>query len=240
MPDEEVVVGPVVDEDEPQFNEDGSMVGKPEIVDEPVEGEATPEADPGDEQGEEPEVEVEAEPEAVVPVEEKPVAVTPAGPVDLSNVNPSIRPAVALVLNQPPPFREYDPEVDDYTDWMTEKATYATQVAMHNMNTGHEVLNLVLAEIHNEEVRAQVEKQVKAGGIQTMGNPGAVLNAAIMAAGLATLSAKPTKTTTVAAPKAARPVGTGQAVTEEGKDDAQFQAFKAVFPEATYKEYQRN
>ncbi len=227
-------------EPEPRFDAEGWL-----ITDE------TPEETPGAKEGETEEVAPEE-----TPVEETPVAVaeTPVAPtrsVGLEAYGQAVAPILSQQLQNPEPFREFDPEVDDLLDYNREHAQYereANRVIARNEQVNFQnaqtVINHTVSRVETVApfLKNEVQKMLSDMGPGVYADPLTALESITKAIGAAVLAMDETKAVkkVVAAPVATRQTDRPRGVQKDtSKEDAEFALIQQITPGLTREEYNK-
>lgn len=227
-------------EPEPRFDAEGWL-----ITDEP------PEETPGAKEGETEEVAPEE-----TPVEETPVAVaeTPVAPtrsVGLEAYGQAVAPILSQQLQNPEPFREFDPEVDDLLDYNREHAQYereANRVIARNEQVNFQnaqtVINHTVSRVETVApfLKNEVQKMLTDMGPGVYSDPLTALESITKAIGAAVLAMDETKAVkkVVSAPVATRQTDRPRGVQKDtSKEDAEFALIQQITPGLTREEYNK-
>lgn len=227
-------------EPEPRFDAEGWL-----ITDEP------PEETPGAKEGETEEVAPEE-----TPVEETPVAVaeTPVAPtrsVGLEAYGQAVAPILSQQLQNPEPFREFDPEVDDLLEYNREHAQYereANRVIARNEQVNFQnaqtVINHTVSRVETVApfLKNEVQKMLTDMGPGVYSDPLTALESITKAIGAAVLAMDETKAVkkVVSAPVATRQTDRPRGVQKDtSKEDAEFALIQQITPGLTREEYNK-
>lgn len=238
----ELATQPVAEviEKEPQFDENGWLIQDDDgdVTDPPAE-----EAQDKTEDAEAPEV-VAAEATPEVPVE------APRS-VGLTAYAEAVSPLLQPVAEMPEPFRAFDPEIEEFTDYQAELTQYErdanrtiARIEHSNFQNAQSVVNHTLDRLATVApgLRAQVQKMLHEMGAGAYSNPVTALANLTQAIGAAVIGMDETKTQkrVTTSPQATR-----QVVPQRGDkkdtsvEDREFAILKENNPSLTREDYKR-